>query len=57
MSASLGLQRRVKESFLREAYERLPGSSETELRWVASPQALGYRRRARLAWHGNLLGY
>ena len=55
--ADMALQRRIKEDFLRQACEGLPGASDTELVWIASPHELGYRRRARLAWHGQTLGY
>ena len=55
--ADMALQRRIKEGFLRQACEGLPGASDTELVWIASPHELGYRRRARLAWHGQTLGY
>lgn len=55
--ADMALQRGIKEGFLREACEGLPGASNTELVWIASPHELGYRRRARLAWHGQTLGY
>jgi len=57
MIAEIALQQRIKEGFLREACEGLPGASDTELVWVASPDELGYRRRARLAWYGQTFGY
>ncbi len=57
MIAEMSLQRRIKESFLREACEGLPGASDSELVWVAAPEELGYRRRARLAWFGQTFGY
>lgn len=57
MIADMELQRRIKEGFLREACEGLPGANATDLTWIASPHELGYRRRARLAWHGQALGY
>lgn len=55
--ADMDLQRHVKESFLRDACEGLPGASDTEIVWVTSPRDLGYRRRARFAWHGDVFGY
>lgn len=57
MIAEMTLQRRIKEGFLRQACEGLPGANETELVWFGSPKELAYRRRARLAWHGRVLGY
>ncbi len=57
MIADMALQRRIKEGFLHEACEGLPGASDTELIWIAAPEELGYRRRARLAWHGQAFGY
>ena len=57
MIAEMPLQQRIKEGFLREACEGIPGASDTELVWIASPDELGYRRRARLAWYGQTFGY
>lgn len=57
MSADAALQRDIKLGFLRDACRGLPGADEVEAEWVASPNALGYRRRARLGWHGSTLGY
>lgn len=57
MIASPELQREIKVGFLRDACRDLPGSKDTEIQWVASPADLGYRRRARLAWHEHTIGY
>jgi 23S rRNA (uracil1939-C5)-methyltransferase len=57
MIASDELQRDVKLGFLVEACRGVPGADETVAEWVESPDALGYRRRARLAWHGSIMGY
>jgi len=57
MIASPELQRQVKRSFLADACRGLPGADETEIEWVDSPATLGYRRRARLAWHRDTIGY
>ncbi len=57
MIAEMTLQRRIKEGFLRQACDGLPGASDTELGWIGSPEELGYRRRARLAWQGRVFGY
>jgi len=57
MIASPELQREVKRSFLADACRGLPGADETEIEWVDSPATLGYRRRARLAWHRDTIGY
>jgi 23S rRNA (uracil1939-C5)-methyltransferase len=57
MIASPELQREIKQSFLADACRGLPGADETELEWVDSPEPLGYRRRARLAWHRDTIGY
>ncbi len=57
MIASPELQREIKQGFLADACRGLPGADETELEWVDSPATLGYRRRARLAWHRDTLGY
>lgn len=57
MIASPDLQRRIKEGFLRDACRGLPGADDTDIGWVASPTGFGYRRRARLAWHRNTIGY
>jgi 23S rRNA (uracil1939-C5)-methyltransferase len=57
MIASPELQRSIKQGFLREACRGLPGADDTEIEWVASVKELGYRRRARLAWHRDTLGY
>ena len=57
MSARPELQREIKLGFLLEACRGLPGAGETEAEWVESPANLGYRRRARLAWHGDAMGY
>lgn len=57
MSASGELQRQIKLGFLLEACRGLPGVDETRAEWVESPESFGYRRRARLAWHGNAMGY
>ncbi len=57
MIASPELQRDIKQGFLRDACRGLPGADDTELQWVASPADFGYRRRARLAWHHETIGY
>lgn len=57
MVATPALQRDIKKAFLRDACRGLPGAEETEIEWVASSAELGYRRRARLAWHRNTIGY
>jgi tRNA/tmRNA/rRNA uracil-C5-methylase (TrmA/RlmC/RlmD family) len=57
MIAEADLQREIKLGFLLDACRGLPGAAEVEARWVASPLSYGYRRRARLAWHRNTLGY
>jgi len=57
MIAEMALQRGIKEGFLHEACEGLPGASDSELVWIAAPDELGYRRRARLAWYGQTFGY
>ncbi|MGB8329113.1 MAG: TRAM domain-containing protein, partial [Polyangiales bacterium] len=57
MIAGPDLQREIKQGFLRDACRALPGADETEIEWVASPAELGYRRRARLAWHQDTIGY
>ena len=57
MIASPSLQRDIKQSFLRDACRGLPGADDTQIEWVASPQELAYRRRARLAWHRDTIGY
>ncbi|NNK43604.1 MAG: class I SAM-dependent RNA methyltransferase [Myxococcales bacterium] len=57
MIASPQLQREIKQGFLADACRGLPGADETELEWVDSPVTLGYRRRARLAWHRDTVGY
>ena len=57
MIAEPSLQREVKLGFLLEACRDLPGASDVEVQWFESPDKLGYRRRARLAWHRNVIGY
>ncbi len=57
MIADVDAQREIKLGFLRDACRGLPGAEETEPQWVPSPNAFGYRRRARFAWHGGTLGY
>lgn len=57
MIASPELQRDIKLSFLRDACRGLPGADDTEIEWVASTATLAYRRRARLAWHRDTIGY
>lgn len=57
MVATPALQRDIKKAFLRDACRGLPGAEETEIEWVASSAELGYRRRARLAWHRKTVGY
>ena len=57
MIAGPELQRDIKRSFLRDACRGLPGADETEIEWVASNLDLAYRRRARLAWHRDTIGY
>lgn len=57
MIASPALQREIKQRFLADACRGLPGVEDTELEWVDSPVSLAYRRRARLAWHRDTIGY
>jgi 23S rRNA (uracil1939-C5)-methyltransferase len=57
MIAGPGLQRDIKQGFLRDACRGLPGGEETDIEWVESPKDFGYRRRARLAWHRDTVGY
>jgi 23S rRNA (uracil1939-C5)-methyltransferase len=57
MIASPDLQRDIKQGFVRDACRGLSGAAETEIEWVASPADFGYRRRARLAWHRETVGY
>jgi len=57
MIASPALQSQIKQGFLRDACRGLPGADDTEIEWVASAAELGYRRRARLAWHHDTIGY
>ncbi|MFW2390078.1 MAG: hypothetical protein ACN4G0_17210, partial [Polyangiales bacterium] len=57
MIASPALQEQIKRGFLRDACRGLPGGDEIDIEWVESPDELGYRRRARLAWHGDTIGY
>ena len=57
MIAGPELQRDIKKSFLRDACRELPGAEGIEIDWVTSPAELGYRRRARLAWHRDTIGY
>jgi 23S rRNA (uracil1939-C5)-methyltransferase len=57
MIAGPELQRDIKKSFLRDACRELPGAEGIEIEWVTSPAELGYRRRARLAWHRDTIGY
>lgn len=57
MQAKPKLQRDVKLAFLVEACRGLPGFAATEPKWVESPENFGYRRRARLHWHGDAMGY
>jgi 23S rRNA (uracil1939-C5)-methyltransferase len=57
MIAGPDLQREIKLGFLRDACRGLPGADDGGIEWVASPRELGYRRRARLAWHHHTIGY
>lgn len=57
MIAGPDLQRDIKLGFLRDACRGLPGAEDTDIEWVASAKQLGYRRRARLAWHRDTIGY
>lgn len=57
MPAEQTLQREIKQRFLIDACAGMPGANETPVQWVASPHTLGYRRRARLAWHRRVMGY
>jgi 23S rRNA (uracil1939-C5)-methyltransferase len=57
MIAAPELQRGIKQGFLRDACHGLPGGAETQIEWVASAKEFAYRRRARLAWHRNTIGY
>ncbi|MFZ1865129.1 MAG: methyltransferase domain-containing protein [Polyangiales bacterium] len=57
MIAGASLQRDIKLGFLSDACRDLPGAEDTIAEWVESPEDLGYRRRARLAWHHGTMGY
>ena len=57
MIASPLLQRDIKQGFLRDACRGLPGAEETEIEWVESGKEFAYRRRARLAWYRDTIGY
>ena len=57
MIAGAAVQHDIKRGFLRDACRGLPGADRTEIEWVASPADFGYRRRARLAWHHDTIGY
>ena len=57
MIAGPSLQRDIKQGFLRDACRGLPGGEDTPIEWVASSLEFGYRRRARLAWHRDTIGY
>ncbi|MGB5813452.1 MAG: methyltransferase [Polyangiales bacterium] len=57
MIAAPSLAEEIKEGFLEHACAGLPGADDTRLQWVESGKRFGYRRRARLAWHGHTLGY
>jgi 23S rRNA (uracil1939-C5)-methyltransferase len=57
MIANADLQRTIKQGFLRDACRGLPGADDTSIEWAASSAELGYRRRARLAWHRDTIGY
>ncbi len=57
MIAGPELQRDIKQGFLRDACHGLPGAAETEIEWVGSAKKFAYRRRARLAWHRDTIGY
>jgi len=57
MIASSELQRDIKQGFLRDACRGLPGADGKEIEWVTSTATLAYRRRARLAWHRDAIGY
>jgi len=57
MIAGPALQRDIKLGFLRDACRGLPGAEDTDIEWVGSAKQFGYRRRARLAWHGDTIGY
>ena len=57
MIAGPELQRDIKQGFLRDACHGLPGGAETEIEWVGSAKEFEYRRRARLAWHRDTIGY
>jgi len=57
MIADAATQREIKLGFLRDACRGLSGAEDSAPQWVQSPEAFGYRRRARFAWHGGTLGY
>jgi len=57
MAASVDLQRDIKLGHLWEACHGLRGSESLELEWIPSGKTFGYRRRARLSWHGDSFGY
>lgn len=57
MIAGPDLQRDVKLGFLRDACRGLQGAEDTDIEWVASAKQFAYRRRARLAWHRDTIGY
>lgn len=57
MVASAEAQRDIKRGFLKAACEGIAGAAACELAWFEAAQSQGYRRRARFAWHGQVLGY
>lgn len=57
MIADLDLQREIKQGFLRDACRGIPGGEQTPIEWVGSARDFAYRRRARLAWHRDTIGY
>ena len=57
MIANPELQREIKQGFLRDACRGIPGGEQTPIEWVGSARNFAYRRRARLAWHRDTIGY
>ncbi len=57
MVASAEAQRDIKRGFLLAACEGVAGAAGCEAAWFEAAERHRYRRRARFAWHGQVLGY
>ncbi|MEM8609984.1 MAG: 23S rRNA (uracil(1939)-C(5))-methyltransferase RlmD [Myxococcota bacterium] len=57
MIAEPQLQHALKRDFLEDACKGLPGADQTPVTFRPSPIEVGYRRRARLSWQRDRLGY